>query len=259
MRRSKEIWLWLGGFSLLVTLLFAVGFGYAMKDILFPQPSPLLGDVSEASGNTNDDTLRIVGIGDSLTKGVGDETGKGYIGHLKTLLTPIVGREVNVIGNIAVSGHTTAQLQSEILPQAGVQYTIRQANMIVMTIGGNDLFRVGQDEVDTALVEQRIPETLTRLADILKSINEWNPQAEVYYIGLYNPFADLENGVQSSLVVQKWNSEVFALLKQYPQMTFVPSYDLFSKNLDAYLSSDHFHPNQPGYERMARRIAQIIE
>jgi lysophospholipase L1-like esterase len=258
MQRSRNLWLVIGLFSLIVTLVLAGGFGYAIKDILFPQASPIL---TGSIGNTaplKADKIQLVGIGDSLTKGTGDETGKGYIGYVKEYLQPVVGQPVNIIGNMAVGGHRTDQLL-ELLQQKGVRYTLRQANMIVLTIGGNDLFNLGQDEVDVKVIEQRMPDALKRLESILATVNELNPKAELYYVGLYNPFAALDNGAQSSLAVQQWNDAVFSLLNQYPQMTFVPSYDLFTKNLKEYLSADQFHPNQLGYERIAKRIVQVIE
>jgi lysophospholipase L1-like esterase len=258
MNRSRTLWLSIGLFSLIVTLTLLGGFIYAIKDILMPQASPMIeGTISDKTNRSNT-KIQLVGIGDSLTKGTGDETGKGYIGYVKEFLEPVLSKPVNIIGNMAVGGHRSDQLQ-QLLEETGVRYTIRQANMIVMTIGGNDLFSVGQDEVDVSVIEKRMPEALQRLQSILETVNELNPDAELYYVGLYNPFAALNNGAQSSLIVQKWNSEVFALLNLYPQMTFVPSYDLFTKNLKEYLSADQFHPNQMGYERIAKRIVQVIE
>jgi lysophospholipase L1-like esterase len=42
-------------------------------------------------------------------------------------------------------------------------------------------------------------------------------------------------------------------------MVLVPTYDLFELNANKYLYSDHFHPNQDGYERIAERIVQIMK
>jgi lysophospholipase L1-like esterase len=258
MNQARTSWMLIGISSLIVTLVLLAGFIYAVKDILYPQASEELQYRSQKSGQMDSNKLLIVGLGDSLTKGIGDETGKGYIGHLKDELTVANDKQVSIIGNLAVSGHRSDQLQ-DVLKQAGVRYTISKANMIVLTIGGNDLFSVGQDEVDVSLIETRMPDALARLADTLKTINTINPKAQLYYTGLYNPFSELDNGMQSSQAVQTWNFEVFALINQYPQMTFVPSFDLFSKNPKAYLASDQFHPNEMGYERIAKRIAQVVE
>ena len=258
MQTSRTTWLVIGISSLIVTLILLGGFIYAVKDILYPQATLELQTTKKPNAQTDSKRILIAGIGDSLTKGIGDDTGKGYIGILKQELAKSSGKEVNIIGNLAVSGHRTDQLQEE-LKRYGVQYTLRKANLIVITIGGNDLFSVGQDEVDPKIIEQRMPEALTRLTDILQTVNRLNPKADIYYVGLYNPFSQLKNGKESSLAVQKWNNEVFTLVNAYSNMTFVPSYDLFSKNPQAFLSSDQFHPNQDGYDRMAKRIAQLVE
>jgi lysophospholipase L1-like esterase len=53
------------------------GFIYAIKDILMPQASPMIeGTISDKTNRSNT-KIQLVGIGDSLTKGTGDETGKG--------------------------------------------------------------------------------------------------------------------------------------------------------------------------------------
>jgi lysophospholipase L1-like esterase len=67
---------------------------------------------------------------------------------------------------------------------------------------------------------------------------------------------DLREG---SLEVQEWNEQAYALIHSYPNMTLVPTFDLFERTLSRYISSDHFHPNHDGYTQIAIRIVQSVE
>lgn len=46
------------------------------------------------------------------------------------------------------------------------------------------------------------------------------------------------------------------IVNRDPNMTLVPTFDLFQHKLGEYLSSDHFHPNGAGYQAIADRIVQ---
>jgi lysophospholipase L1-like esterase len=63
----------------------------------------------------------------------------------------------------------------------------------------------------------------------------------------------------ASEVVAKWNDYAFRLAKADGNATVVPTYDLFEFSLNRYLSSDHFHPNAQGYERISDRIVQALQ
>jgi lysophospholipase L1-like esterase len=47
-------------------------------------------------------------------------------------------------------------------------------------------------------------------------------------------------------------------MNTYPNMILVPTADLFEQNLTKYMYTDHFHPNQEGYQRMAERAVQAL-
>jgi len=79
------------------------------------------------------------------------------------------------------------------------------------------------------------------------------------YVGLYNPFADLKDVKEAGdQAVANWNLNVLDTMNQYSGTIVIPTYDLFTSNLDRYLSGDHFHPNGDGYQRIAERIVQSI-
>jgi lysophospholipase L1-like esterase len=245
--------------SFLITLLFGAGFVYAISDILYPRASSTLQTTKQDLSKKNDKSIDIIGIGDSLTQGYGDGAGKGYAFYLKELLAQnSKGEQVSLSNNYAINGARTSDLLKR-LNNPSSRYSIAQADIIVMTIGGNDLFQIGDGEVDPAQIKAKIPAALEQLDKIFSRLNEMNHTADIYYVGLYNPFSDLENERESTMVLQTWNDAVFRMINPYPNMTFVPTYDLFKNNLKELLySGDNYHPNQEGYKKIANRLYEVI-
>lgn len=269
MKSSRLSWGIVGISALLSTLLLLFGLVYALNDVVNPSAAHTGEELSEDKeplrDETGDDRIRIVALGDSLTKGTGDRTGTGYVGHLKEKLAEATGKPVYVINNLAVNGYRTDQLLADLNDKRSVAETVKQADVVVFTIGGNDLFKFVREELDITSAQldpgelfRSIPEPSERLQQILERLNEINPQATIVYIGLFNPFLDLDNTRTTSLAIARWNEKAFETIHAYPNMILVPTADLFQQNLTDYLYSDHFHPNQQGYERMAERVVQAL-
>ena len=110
-----------------------------------------------------------------------------------------------------------------------------------MSIGANDLFQGGQvlqgeDPPSAEKLAAVLPETSKRLQEILKKVKEINPEAQIAYIGLYNPFGDVkELEVPGNAVVAAWNDAALQILNQEDKMTLVPTFDLFENHLGEYL------------------------
>ncbi len=271
MKSSLTLWGLLGITAVISTLVFAGGFVYASKQILYPKASTDSLTRTPATGTqrTVEETkekLNIVALGDSLTAGTGDLIGKGYVQRVREKLEQQMGKPVFLLNNLAIPGYTSVQLLQD-LALKKTKDALAEADIILFTIGGNDLFEGGeglfngpdQNEFNPEAAEARISPGLERVGQILGNIHDANPNALVIYTGLYHPFLDLDPERKGSLVVQKWNDRVFAMMNSYPNAVMVPTYDLFERNLNKYLYTDHFHPNQDGYERIADRIAQILK
>lgn len=259
MKSSRLLWTMIGFVSIVSTCIFIFGFGYAIKTVIDPQASKngISAPPVESDDLVYDDEIHMLAIGDSLTKGAGDQTSKGYIGHVKEALADKTNQPVTLI-NFAVNGYTTDQLLQDLQTNEAEVRAIERADFILLTIGGNDLFTVG-DEVNILNSSAIMGDAIERLDQILTKLVEINPEASIYYVGLYNPFMDFDNHQEISLFVQEWNNAVFKIANRYSNITLVPTYDLFENHGKAYLSSDRFHPNQKGYEQIAERVIQTIE
>nr|WP_232101885.1 GDSL-type esterase/lipase family protein [Paenibacillus sp. URB8-2] len=271
------------------------GFVYAAKDIMYPQGAAHITEtpLSTAAPAAGTDVLKVAAVGDSLAKGTGDDTGEGFVRRTVAGLSTD-GMKAELIGNLGINGLTTTGLEDK-LKEEGVQYVLRQANIILVSIGGNDLFDGAQSMLNEAS-ERTVPEggasdsagtpgvsagasrgtdelknldpkrlladlpsVSKRLEFILGAISKINPSAKIYYIGLYNPFGDLrEMLIPGNQAVTAWNDAAMDIINRNMDMTLVPTLDLFNGHLDKYLSSDHFHPNGDGYQRMADRVVQAV-
>lgn len=310
--------------SVLATLLFAAGFAYAVKDIVNPAGSAPMSSLPEPTSAPaeKDGPLKVVVIGDSLAKGTGDNTGQGFARRAIQGLNDS-GIEAELVANLGINGQTAAQLASG-LKQQGVRYTLGQADLILLSIGGNDLFQ-GADRMfrglaarpgtgpsssdeeelpesagtegteadagggtmwedlddlaedlaydESELVEllaetgeltpenvlSAIPQASDRLRDVFAELRALNADARILYVGLYNPFGDIADlRTPGNHAVTAWNSTASQLTNTDPSITLVPTFDLFEGHLERYLSTDHFHPNGDGYQRMADRIVQAV-
>lgn len=258
MKQSRVLWKAIGLVSILATCFFVLGFGYAIKTVMFPQPSNLTIEPPAAvEVPVVYDDFTILGLGDSLTKGTGDQSSYGYIRHVFEAIKENKDDQAKLI-NFAINGYRTTQLLEDIKERPGVIAAVKQADMITLTIGGNDIFAIGE-EINVAAARERMPESIHTIDQILAKLSELNPDAFIYYIGLYNPFIELAQAEVTSLFVQEWNYEVFKIVNRYPHLSLVPTYDLFEKDVMSYLSSDRYHPNQKGYELIADRIIQTIQ
>lgn len=147
LRSSRFIWGTIGLTASITTIVFAVGFAYAANQIWFPKASESLQLATEAPKESMIESkakLQIVALGDSLTAGTGDNTGKGYVGRVREKLEKETGKPVFVLNNLAIPGYKSDQLLAD-LALKKTQDALAQADIILLTIGGNDILLVETD------------------------------------------------------------------------------------------------------------------
>ncbi len=259
---STRFWLWRlpAAIAVAATLLFAGGFWLALRGSLgnplgVTPPAPRAAALP-ASGKTG--KLLLV-LGDSLAKGTGDESGRGFAADV---LDALRKRGPVQIGNLAVNGAESAEVR-ELVGRENVRSLAASADWILVSIGGNDLSHAvprgdGSPAAPVESVARAREDYASNLRAILAALREANPSAPIRVLGLYDPFE--QRGAPSRLgasVILGWNGLMQETALAWPDVLVVPTFDLFEYRQDR-LALDHFHPNRAGYAAIATRILQVI-
>lgn len=164
----------------------------------------------------------VVALGDSLTEGIGANTGNDYVAVLERIL------EIEIV-NEGRSGDTTEdglrRLEDDVLS--------RNPGIVLVLLGGNDYLR-------------RIPRetTFSNLATIIDRIHKRG--AVVLLLG-----------VRGGLFGDSYADDYEKLARE-KGVAFIPNV-LEGILGDQNVMYDSIHPNDQGYERIAHRIAPVLE
>jgi lysophospholipase L1-like esterase len=203
--------------------------------------------------------MNIVALGDSLTEGVGDSTKSGgYLAYLeRKLLAHKAIKNVNIT-NLGKRGLRISQLDEVIHKNKDV---LQQADMITITIGGNDMMKVVRShffDLSYSLFEKEQKKFAVKLEKLLETLRTINEDATIVLIGVYNPFGTLQAIPEIEQVVQLWNEGSKEIMDKYENTVFVEVADLFA-NRDDVLYNDQFHPNDVGYQLIADRVYERMK
>lgn len=213
------------------------------------------GRLDRAQGILDDGVDRAVVIGDSVAHGAGDERGVGIAGDLTQQLR-LLGRNA-AVHNFGVNGARTSGARRA-LQDRRIRSTVARADIVVLSIGGNDLYgdRLAQmlSGVVPGLRQRRI---LGRVEQVVDDVMRINPAARVYVLGLYNPYRRSARRLWLEEQVNRWDARLIMKFAANRQVTIIRICDLL-QNPDRLSSRDHFHPGARGYEAIANRIASAI-
>jgi lysophospholipase L1-like esterase len=204
--------------------------------------------------------VRVLALGDSLTEGVGDHEQKGgYVSRLRQQLLQHKGVRTLSVINFGKRGLRISKLDDVVHEHVN---EVQQADLIFITIGGNDMMKIVRShffDLSYTLFEKEQKRFAERLDHLLAMIRTYNPHATIVLVGLYNPFSNLlPNIPEISDVIDLWNNGSKAVLARYDRTIFVNVKDLFDGR-DDVLYSDQFHPNEVGYELIARRVYEQLQ
>lgn len=224
--------------------------------------------------------LNYVAIGDSLTEGVGDTTGQGgFVPLLTQSLIESYNYDVSY-SNYGVSGNTSNQILKRMKTQEDIQKDLKKADLMTLTVGGNDVMAVIRKYLTTLKVStftKPATQYQGRLRQIITLARKDNPDLPIYILGIYNPFyLNFPEMTEMQEIIDNWNNSTQAVTKEYNNVYFVPINDLLYKGIDgeegivqtsgeqmtvlndALFSGDHFHPNNIGYQIMANAVMEEI-
>ena len=244
---------------------------------LLPSAEPVM---TKPSTSAKKKVVTYVAIGDSLTKGVGDSTNQGgFVPLLAQSLTNESGLEFKAI-NYGVSGNTSGQILSRIREKKEIRKDLKQAQLLTITVGGNDLRKAILEDtsnLDLDRFEKASKTYEKNLKQIIELARKDNPDLPVYVVGIYNPlYLNFPDLTELQTLVDQWNQRTEETLSAYQGVYFVPINDLLYKGIDgksgvteselgketvtndALYDEDSFHPNNTGYEIMKEAVLEKI-
>ncbi len=258
----------------LVGLVATVIVGAVLANHLMPHAGAL-----DTSGTlTADHQLVLTAVGDSLTHGVGDTTGQG--GYV-----PLIAQDIKVetgmtvtTSNFGVTGDTSLQIKKRVLTDHKLIKQLKRADVITMTVGGNDLMHLLQSnllDINTKDVTKGINKFQTHLKQLVAAIRADNPNAPLYVFGIYNPFyVYFPNVTKMQTSVQRWNNQTQKTIGKMKNVYYVDIDSVLTKGDGTSSASatdaskavnrliygkDHFHPNNAGYERMTSQLWDVMK
>ncbi|UJL46097.1 SGNH/GDSL hydrolase family protein [Virgibacillus sp. NKC19-16] len=208
---------------------------------------------------TNRDT-HIVAVGDSLTQGVGSSDDQG--GYVE-ILDRAINAENQIVSfdNFGIRGDRSDQLL-ERLDNPEVSNAIEEADIVLITIGANDIMKVFRENFTNLTIEEFREERVNyeeRLNQIFTKLQNINPNTDIYLLGFYNPFEQYFQDIEElGMIVESWNRTGSDIAEEDAAITFIPTVDLFNDPDADLFADDNFHPNDRGYQRMARRVMDYL-
>jgi len=206
--------------------------------------------------------VTVLSAGDSLTQGIGDSTEQGgYLPYLKSMLEKDKGIQEVDFYNYGVKGNRTTQLLKR-LQSLEMKPILRQSNLVILTIGGNDIMKIVKDNISDLQVSDFIKEKefyRSHLTQIFDVIYKENPNASIVLVGVYNPFSKWFSDIKEmDQIVAEWNQIGESVVNQYSHSYFVSIEDLFLNADEDVLYTDNFHPNDKGYKLIAERLNEAL-
>lgn len=199
-------------------------------------------------------------IGDSLTTGAGALLGDGFAPIYRRMAERYLRKPVSY-ENLGINGLTSQELLSLIHSNSLFRSAIGRAELITVTIGGNDLrpyvsaLARGSGSSGSS-VSQALKHTKEHVRQIVHALYRIkHGQREPFIIrmvGLYNPFPGVREG---GLYVRQYNSFLDSL--GGPNYRVANIYPAFEGNERALLSLDRVHPNSRGYRVIAEELNQL--
>lgn len=199
-------------------------------------------------------------IGDSLTTGFGALPGNGFVPVYRRMAESRLSSNVASI-NLGVNGLTTAELEQRLRANPSIREAIRTADIITLSIGGNDLIRaaklgVRQPSQLSKELRRSLQECKQNFSGIMGTIMQLKAGTRKSFIirivGLYNPYPQVAEA-------SEWVGQFNRYVSQYNSHVcrFASIYSEFYRNERGLLSIDHLHPNGRGYRVIADKLDSL--
>lgn len=272
------------GASVALLILTIIGV-FLLLIVVVPKAKPILGTgAKQTVKSETKEVIRYTAIGDSLTEGIGDLTNSGGF-------VPLVANDLQEqyhlngvqTDNFGKNGDRSDQILKRIKKNEDIQKGLASADLITLTVGGNDLMKVIKGDV-FRLTKDSFKKPLKsyqkEVEKLLTEIRKYNEEAPIYVLGIYNPFyLYFPDITEMQEIVDTWNDGTKEVVTAEKNAFFIPINDLLYKGVgdqvgivsseetatsssehdiknNALYEEDHFHPNNLGYQIMASAVRE---
>ncbi|MBB6019275.1 lysophospholipase L1-like esterase [Paenibacillus sp. JGP012] len=196
---------------------------------------------------------RYVAIGDSLTVGTGALLGTGFVPIYRRMAEMNLRTFVSM-ENLGVNGLTSGELLQMIHNHPRVRQAVREADIVTISIGGNDLirtFKASGGVPSAGKMTQILGETRNHVSLTMKQIRQLKGNGKYFVrsIGLYNPYPQ---STEAAYWVRQYNAYLNGAGSGNYACAQV--YDKFEGRERELLFWDRVHPNARGYRVIAEQL-----
>jgi lysophospholipase L1-like esterase len=202
--------------------------------------------------------ISYVALGDSLTAGVGASLFSPTFPQRYRRKIECVWAERVDLYTIARSGLTVEEIATLSSHPRSLQ-SLAESEVITITAGGNNLIDAYEDVMkgkSLSSLQDQLKEAQRDFNGFIQSLLTLKKKSSTPYFilvaTLYNPFPKSQ---EANAWIQKVNAFI-KKLNYYPHLHIVDLYSLFKGKEKEWLSRDGVHPNDKGYEAMARAFCE---
>lgn len=190
-------------------------------------------------------------VGDSLTFGLGAFPGSGFVPLYRRLAEEHLGQFVGY-DNFGINGLTSGGLYEQLTRDPFVRNRLSEAQLITLSIGGNDLIRAAKSaggRTDRKQLERSLNYCKQKAAASITAIRRLKENGRQPYVlravGLYNPYPEW---TEAGEYVMRYNEFIGA------RVTTADVYSRFAGREKDLLSLDGLHPNSRGHQVIAEQL-----
>ncbi|MCM3783031.1 GDSL-type esterase/lipase family protein [Neobacillus mesonae] len=200
---------------------------------------------------------RYLALGDSLTVGIGALFGSGFVPLYQSRLEYHL-RSMVLVSNRGVNGLTSKGLLSMVKYDGHLRHLIELADVITISIGGNDLIRaarMARGNLSSPEFSQTLDACEYHVGEILSQIRTLKKKSGPYFIrlvGLYNPMPRSEAAYH---FVKQYNEFLMGFTSK--KIAVAPLLYAFQGRERELLFFDQMHPSSRGYRVIDDQLARL--
>lgn len=246
---------------------------------------------SQVDAQTEGEPFRCTILGDSIAKGYsGDKSVRiQCYGEIVTLKAARERSRSYRLLNYAKNGLDSEDMNEKILVREDVLISLEQSELILITVGSNDLLNECRDVVQEILktdekfksayqalgvLEDSVMKNPLLILDIINALGNWDyhsfekqwidmmetidsvrpGDARIVVTNIYNPVANLDLPSTMNQVVEDIIQNMNGIIEDYAAQYDYETADLFSSQVCSHVQKDGLHPDQTGQ----RLIASLV-